>query len=277
MKRLNGLPLPVTAENQNAGFYEAVSPFYDDLYPEVDADEAVRQWRLLIEERLQYKVNYQSAKRPRLLDLGCGTGRYLEPWASAGFMVIGTDVSKSMVKRARHRISTSAFQSRIHVTASDVRFPSSCLSRYRPFTLAVGHFNFLNLLTVADIVALLRMLKGIMAPDALLISDCASPQMMPAAAAEDCGLLDKKLHVRIRTEPEPSTCTVSMIYEIAGREIRERYWLHSREALADAAQTAGCRLRHAFPWCPSAPAHPWPTTKKRDAHRVCVFNFPSTP
>src|SRR4030088_1687905 len=93
--------------DQSPQFYEQVAPIYDELYEDVDVEEAVRQWRLLVVGCAGLPSRKQRQELPRLLDLGCGTGRYLAPWAAAGFRVTGVDASKRMISSARRRREVS--------------------------------------------------------------------------------------------------------------------------------------------------------------------------
>jgi hypothetical protein len=64
--------------NLNSRFYERIAPLYDSLYDDVDAEEAVRQWCLLV-KRCANLPRQTQQPLPRLLDLGCSTGKYLKP------------------------------------------------------------------------------------------------------------------------------------------------------------------------------------------------------
>lgn len=59
----------------------------------------------------------------RVLDLGCGTGRYVRQAAQAGVRVIGVDLSRAMLARARRGITREASVS--WVQASVDHFPFS--------------------------------------------------------------------------------------------------------------------------------------------------------
>ena len=42
-------------------------------------------------------------KGGNLLDIGCGTGLFVERYIEAGGSAIGLDISRKMIERARHR------------------------------------------------------------------------------------------------------------------------------------------------------------------------------
>src|SRR5882762_7445704 len=92
----------VSRAGDPSDFYEWLAPIYDDLYDAIDVEEAVRQWALLV--RKMSRLPRARSPIPRLVDLGCGTGRYSVAWAASGFEVTGVDASRSMVARARRRV-----------------------------------------------------------------------------------------------------------------------------------------------------------------------------
>lgn len=78
---------------QAADFYDQVAAEYDRRWA-YGARDTARQTAWLARE----------CRPGRLLDLGCGTGRMLEPLARAGFTPVGLDHSPAMLARARHRL-----------------------------------------------------------------------------------------------------------------------------------------------------------------------------
>ena len=258
--------------NPNQDFYEAISPLYDQLYEEVDAAEAVRQWLLLIE---RYEPLSESRQRvlPKLLDLGCGTGQYLAPWALAGFRVIGVDASEGMVKQARRRKKESARSSQIDLLRHDLRLPSAVLARRGPFDIAVAHLNFLNLFPLDEVGQILRQLALCVRPGTRLFTDCASPGLMPPAARER-RVLPPQCEVYVITQPAPSSATVNQIYRYGNHELREKYWLHTTAKLRRTARAAGWQLEAVHAWRPDRPDSPWLKAESGSLHRVCVFQAP---
>jgi SAM-dependent methyltransferase len=261
-------PTPTAVPNRNASFYKALAGLYDDLYADVDAQEAVRQWTLLI------KLFDSDVFRPTrsLLDVGCGTGKYLGAWAEQGFSVTGMDVNEEMITRARRRARASNWHSRIHIVKGDARVPVCSLGRFSPFALAVAHFNFLNLFPAAEVAEVLKALSIHMAPGGRLVTDCASPRMMPRRCVESL-TLPRNQTIRVRTIPERAQKSVLMVYTLADREIGERYWLHSASDLAAAARSAGCTLESVRLWRPDREDNPWPTDRAGTGHRVCIFKY----
>lgn len=63
----------------------------------------------------------RAAGRPRVLELGCGTGRVAIPVAKAGATVIGIDRSESMLARGRQRVKRARLQSAVQLIRGDIR------------------------------------------------------------------------------------------------------------------------------------------------------------
>ncbi len=84
------LPAPEKNAGEAAAFYDRVAWAYDRhfAYPR-RITELQTAWLLRL------------CRRGPLLDLGCGTGRMLDPLAEAGFTPFGLDCSKKMLARAR--------------------------------------------------------------------------------------------------------------------------------------------------------------------------------
>jgi SAM-dependent methyltransferase len=258
------------AANLNTRFYEQIAPIYDNLYEDVDTEEAVRQWRLLI-ERHAALPRQREATLPRLLDLGCGTGRYLDAWAAAGFSVTGVDASRTMIARARDLRKTSAWASRIRLACSDLRKTCRVLTTGGRFDIAVAHLNFLNLFQFGEISEVLRQLVSCMTEGARLFTDCASPALMPEPSSERIIFADGEV-VEVTTEPDAVNATVTRSYLYRGSRIAEKYWLHSDQALSRAADSAGWSLESIYSWRPDRPMTPWLQSSKRgNGHRMCVF------
>jgi SAM-dependent methyltransferase len=261
--------------NLNSQFYENIATIYDSIYDDVDAEEAVRQWCLLVRECANLPRPNQDVL-PRLLDLGCGTGKYLDPWAAAGFCVTGADASGGMISCARRRRRLSGLSSRIHLVHCDLREPNLSLNKAGPFDIAVAHFNFFNLLPPGDISMLLERLASCMTVEARLFTDCASPGLMPEKTRDRIVVADGAV-VEVVTRPNPAAGTVTRSYRIHASQISERYWLHSTPTLRAAATQAGWRLERTYAWTPDCPQDPWhPIRNRRTAHRLCVFKLISS-
>ncbi|MFP4657117.1 MAG: class I SAM-dependent methyltransferase [Desulfonatronovibrionaceae bacterium] len=67
------------------------------------------RFALAQEKRLmQHLISFWPRRKQSLLEIGCGTGVFLEMFWEAGFDVTGVDISPEMLSRARHRLGGRA-------------------------------------------------------------------------------------------------------------------------------------------------------------------------
>lgn len=257
--------------NRNIEFYEQLAPVYDRLYVDVDAEETVRQWNLLLQQYAQLPSPMHSAA-PRLLDLGCGTGRYLDPWAAVGFFPTGVDASRRMVAIARRRLRRSTWSSRIRLVCADLRHRNARLERQGPFDVAVAHFNFLNLFPPDELQDVLAAVAPCLRAGARLFTDCAPPQLMPTEILEEITLEDDTL-IEVSTRSNPPENMVTRSYRLGSTRTAETYWLHSPRTLKAAAAVAGWRVEAAYAWRPDRPSSPWSHSLGGSLHRVYVLRI----
>src|SRR4051812_2765727 len=76
--------------------YDALAPYYDTFtaHHRLDAGTA----------SIEELAIRHGMRGNRLLDLACGTGRSLAPFAARGWQVAGCDVSPAMLARAAERV-----------------------------------------------------------------------------------------------------------------------------------------------------------------------------
>jgi len=79
----------------------------------------------------------------RVLDLGCGTGRYCVLLAQRGATVIGLDPSRGMLEQARQKVTASCHFDLYHGTLAEAGFPDEHLSLVVS-ALVVGHLPVLE-------------------------------------------------------------------------------------------------------------------------------------
>jgi SAM-dependent methyltransferase len=258
-------------------FYEWLAPIYDDLYDAIDVEEAVRQWNILV--RKLTRLPRAGHPRPRLLDIGCGTGRYLMEWTAVGFDVTGVDASRSMVTRAKRRAKTGAPGVPVPaVIRGDLRNDVRQLRARGPFDVAVAHFNFLNLFTVEDVSLVLAHLAPSMARGAFLFADCAPPDLAAETSEEALTLPNgQRLTISTSTEIRRGSRAILRGYRHRGSTRSERYHLHSIAELRRAARAAGWRVERVMEWRPERVRAPWAFTRvARNRHRVYALR-PSGP
>ncbi|WP_369405493.1 class I SAM-dependent methyltransferase [Aneurinibacillus tyrosinisolvens] len=147
----------------------------------------------------------KSANGP-VLDLACGTGRFLVPMAMQGIEVVGVDSSDKMLAKAKAKAEIAKVVDRIAFVEADMR--SFELERTFPLVM-VPYRSFLHLLTVKDQVAALRQIRKHLAKDGLLALNIFVP-------------LIKHLY-----EQEERSSTRG-IYPIPGSEDRLVVWDYTR-------------------------------------------------
>jgi ubiquinone/menaquinone biosynthesis C-methylase UbiE len=104
-------------EQATAQGYDRWAPFYDDTDPTTWVDEP-----FLLEHLRPFPGCL-------ILDLGCGTGRYLKLLRTATYRIVGMDLSDKMLARARQRITGRANVHLIQASASALPFRASSFDR----------------------------------------------------------------------------------------------------------------------------------------------------
>jgi SAM-dependent methyltransferase len=105
-----------------------------------------------------------------ILELGCGTGRLLQPLLAAGAHVVGLDRDSIMLEVARRRLTD--YRDRVRLVDGDMR----CFSLPGRFNLAVIGLNtFMHLLTTNDQLDCLEAIRAHLRPGGTLILDLANP------------------------------------------------------------------------------------------------------
>ncbi|RME62935.1 MAG: class I SAM-dependent methyltransferase [Caldilineae bacterium] len=112
---------------------------------------------------------------PRVLELGCGTGRVLLPLAAAGCQVTGVDGSAALLDAARRKVAEAGVQEQVTLVHDDLR-------RFRlaqqDFDCAVCVSNTLmHLETQEDQLAGLRQAAAHLRPGGLLLVDLFNPDI----------------------------------------------------------------------------------------------------
>jgi SAM-dependent methyltransferase len=120
--------------------------------------------------RFLEEITASLGESPRVLELGCGTGRLLMPLLDAGARVVGLDRDGAMLEVARSRLAL--YGERVRLVEADM-----CGFRLdERFDLAVIGLNtFMHLLTQADQIACLEAIHRHLRPAGLLLLDLANP------------------------------------------------------------------------------------------------------
>lgn len=105
-----------------------------------------------------------------ILELGCGTGRIVEPLAKAGWRVTGLDQSRPMLARARERVESAAVGDR--VTIDERSMIELDAAPGGPYGLAIFSLNaFLHLQTVEEQRRALEASHRALDPRGMLVID----------------------------------------------------------------------------------------------------------
>ena len=86
--------------------FDAIADVYDELVEWAPYE----LWFNDLEKRLRDRGLRRGAW---ILDAACGTGLSTLPWLRKGYHVIGTDVSKPMLERARRRLEESGYEAEL--------------------------------------------------------------------------------------------------------------------------------------------------------------------
>jgi len=146
-----------TTPTQQVGrHFDRTASAFDSLYHGAAPSRLMgwinRRFRADIDERFRRTLDHVAAVRPRsVLDIGCGSGRYLEALAQPdGRRLVGLDVSENMLAMARSRLDRLR-DCHVELVAADfAQWPSDEVFEV---VVAMGFFDY-----VADpAAALVRM------------------------------------------------------------------------------------------------------------------------
>lgn len=144
-------------------FWNVQSLTWDDVLQKPRHREKLRQVLGLLGEL--------GAPGDRLLDLGCGTGAYSVPLASAGFEVVGLDFSPAMLRRAAAKAAAGSPGSTLQFDQADFN---------RPLGYHDGSFHHVlsvcSLHCVREPLALFREVRRVLRPQGWFVLVALSGQ-----------------------------------------------------------------------------------------------------
>lgn len=155
-----------------------VQAYYDRMAARLYAVEG-RNWHL--QSRMAINLDtidsYGPAtggpERPRVLDIGCGTGFLLEQLAGRGYAGVGVDLSPESVAIARRRLEELGVADHLEAQVG---------SAYEP---PEGPFDLITLTDVLEHLedprACLRALRAVLAPGGLLVVSTPNRTSLPGA------------------------------------------------------------------------------------------------
>lgn len=181
-----------------------------------------------------------------ILELGCGTGRLLQPLAASGHQLTGVDIAPAMLAAARVRLQGAGLVERVELIEDDIR--SLARLAQRRFRLAFCAINsFLHLPDQTGQLAALRAVRRHLEPGGWLILDLLHPH--PDLLVEYDGRLVHEL-----TMTEPITAVrldkfVSRTLDAADQQIKTTFFydrLAPHGGLERTATTFSMRYIHRF-------------------------------
>jgi SAM-dependent methyltransferase len=233
----------------NVEFYRYIAPYYGRIYEEVNAAEVVRQWVALLEDmKCIPVVETRDERMMRLIDIGCGPGRYLPEWSKAGFKVAGLDSSEEMLKEA-----TSYYKRVYQSREIDTYLIDICnvgdISADTLFDIAVSHFNFLNLFSPTQVVMVFNGVKRFLSPGGIWVTDFCEAKEVLEEFDETFLLEDGGDSARRERRRDEGSYTI----RLRGKniDITERYWLENTDHIISAAKQTGFDLVGCFEWHPN--------------------------
>lgn len=140
--------------------YEIIAQYYDLEFADFTAD-------------IELYLAFAQRTGGPILELGCGTGRLLEPLARAGYEVHGVDRSAAMLARARDRLTRAGVQN-VRLYQADFRELHELPAE--TFRLAIATVNsFLHLPDRASHSQALVAIHRVLRTGGLLILDLLHP------------------------------------------------------------------------------------------------------
>lgn len=125
---------------------------------------------------IEFYVEEAKKAQGEVLEVGCGTGRILIPIAQAGISITGLDISPSMLKKAREKIShlEEPIRSRITLVEGDMR----SFSFSKKFKLCIIPYRgFLHMITPDDQIEALCNIRYHLSEGGILILDIFDPRL----------------------------------------------------------------------------------------------------
>jgi SAM-dependent methyltransferase len=224
----------------NSVFYEAFAANYEAHYRTVDAPAAVQQWLARMEAlKLVPLEPARRARRPTLLDLGCGPGWHLREWATSGFSAAGMDVSPTMLRLARRNWEGAADDAIPQLFCADIREPKQIKRLRAAYQVVVAHFNFLNLFTPVELRTVFASISTLLKFGGLLFTDLALPAAVENAPTESNN------YVRQRERR----------WHLSDGEFVETYWFHSLNSVKQTAADHRLAVADAAAWLPRTASH----------------------
>lgn len=188
--------------------YEKIARFYDLIHADLTDD-------------IPLILSLAKQSKGPILELGCGTGRLLQPLVRAGHRVIGLDNSPAMLDRARARLAVehSAVQERVRLVEGDM----TDFSLDEKVGLAIIPYNTLLHFEPGKMEQVFKCVGRHMDDNGRLFIDLVNPQL--AAQTPDDHALTLE---RVMVDPQTGEMIVQMSNSWAdqNRHILHITWLY---------------------------------------------------
>jgi len=226
----------------------------------MESREMVERGKRIAMSVLNY-LRRRGFENPKILDVGCGTGRVAIPLAYGGATVVGIDVSPLYVSIARSKAESLGVSDRAKFVVCDARKMSQCIASYAPFdailfvwTSVLGYYD-----KDTDIEVLREAAKLSHENSMLMVVDTASKDFISFLSnfvGKASWYTDYGDIVVVETPRyNPATgeiLSTQVFYRKRGRDLiflgetRFRVKLYSLDELCEVARKAGWCLYEAF-------------------------------
>ena len=210
---------------------------YLKLYAHRDSKEAEEQVQALI-QLLELKGDEE------ILDLGCGAGRHSIALANRGFSVVGVDISKPLLEKARQENSSTTF------LECDMRQLSGSFDVVLSLFTSFGYFE--------DDQVVLDQVASVLRPEGKFLLDTL--QQAKVGEPTEVDVEGEKVQLSWRREGD----LISKKIVFPGREYEERVRLYSRDQLEAMLKKAGLSVVAVYSDFSGAP---WSETSERQLYR----------
>jgi SAM-dependent methyltransferase len=215
----------------SAAFYNTIARYYD------------AENEFMVDDLPMYSTLAEEYGGP-ILDVGCGTGRVAFHLAAEGHAVDGIDFAEAMLARGERKLKGRAdVRERVRLfrgNAANYAFP-------RKYNLILLVYNcLLQLTTQAEQIALLKHLRGFLAPNGVMVLDL--PNAGEAYAGVDDGAVTLE---RSFVEPESGNLVMQQSVSTLNRaaQTQDIRWIYD-EIMPDGVlkrTMAPLTLRYVFP------------------------------
>lgn len=199
---------------------------YHALYPHRDEEDA-RQAIALIRKAAPWREG------ERVLDLACGPGRHAAELERLGGRVVGFDLSRAMLRRARER-------SHAVLVRGDMR---ALPFRAGSFALAVNLFtSFGYFLDDAEHRLVVRQVAAALAPGGHFVIDYLNSEFVRRTLRQSESAPGRAVRVTRRIDADSRFVIKEIELRDEGRRFQERVRLYGAEELAALLGDAGLRV-----------------------------------